>query len=258
MSAHPEDTLDSTPPAPVRVALISDVHGNLPALRAVLADIAAAGAEATWCLGDLVGYGAQPDECVALAAEACDLCLVGNHDLVAIDRLSAAEFSPAAAAAALWTRERIGEDAVRFLSQLDPARPDGAIGLYHASPRDPIWEYVLSELVADACMHAMDARVGAIGHSHVALCFERCDGRVNGQQAPSGTEADLSSGEWLLNPGAVGQPRDGDSRAAWLLLDLERWTADWRRVEYPIDEAAAAIRAAGLPASLADRLYYGQ
>ena len=241
-----------------RVALLTDVHGNLPAFIAVLADVDAQNVDAIWFLGDLVGYGAQPDECVKLAAERCDLCLAGNHDLGVLDRIDIGDFSPTAAKAALWTRENSTTETLDFLGSLSPSKIGGPIGLYHASPRDPIWEYVLSELVADACMHAMDARVGAIGHSHVALCFERCDGRVNGQQAPSGTEADLSSGEWLLNPGAVGQPRDGDSRAAWLLLDLERWTADWRRVEYPIDEAAAAIRAAGLPASLADRLYYGQ
>lgn len=239
--------------------MVSDVHGNLPAFEAVLAAIDAAGADEIWCLGDLVGYGAQPDECVALAAERCALCLVGNHDLVALDRLSAADFSPAAAVAARWTRERLGAEASEFLGKLEPARLDRPIALYHASPRDPVWEYVLSPLLANACMDAMDARVGAVGHSHVALSFQRRGGRpTTGDHAPDGTEADLSSGDWIVNPGAVGQPRDGDPRAGWLLLDLQRWTAGWRRVEYPIDRAATAIRAASLPTALADRLYYGQ
>ena len=240
------------------MALISDVHGNLPALETVLAEIEAVGVDAVWCLGDLVGYGAQPDECVARAREACDLCLVGNHDLVVIDKLSASDFSPAAAAAALWTRERIGEEAAGFLAGLEPAELRGEIALYHGSPRDPVWEYLLSPLQADASMDVMDARVGAVGHSHVALAFERRGDHATGQQMPGGTEADISAGEWLLNPGAVGQPRDGDPRAAWLLLDLEHSTASWRRAEYPIDRAAAAIRDADLPGALADRLYYGQ
>ena len=239
--------------------MISDVHGNLPALEAVLVAVDAQAVDEIWCLGDLVGYGAQPDECVALAAERSDLCLVGNHDLVALDRLSASDFSPAAATAARWTRERLGQDAAEFLGALEPADTTGAIALYHASPRDPVWEYVLSPLIASACMDAMDARVSAVGHSHVALTFQR-DGESSpvGDHAPDGSEADLSSGEWIVNPGAVGQPRDGDPRAAWLLLDVVRATASWRRVEYAIDSAASAIREAGLPAGLADRLYYGQ
>jgi len=238
--------------------VLSDVHGNLPALEAVLAEVEAAEVDAVWCLGDLVGYGARPDECVARAREACDRCLVGNHDLVVIDKLSVAEFSPAAAAAALWTRERIGSEAAGFLAGLEPAEPGGEVGLYHGSPRDPVWEYLLSPLLADASMDLMEPRVGVVGHSHVALAFERHGGRASGQQTAAGTEADVSSGQWLLNPGAVGQPRDGDPRAAWMLLDLERQAASWRRVEYAIDRAADAIRDAGLPATLADRLYYGQ
>jgi diadenosine tetraphosphatase ApaH/serine/threonine PP2A family protein phosphatase len=241
------------------VALLSDVHGNLPALEAVLADIRGEGVDAIWCLGDLVGYGAQPDECVALAERECDLCLVGNHDLVVIGQLDVADFSANAATAAEWTREHIARDSVEYLSRLAPGDDDHPVGLYHASPRDPVWEYVLSTGQAAACMDAMSPRVGAIGHSHVALWFGREDGgSVSGDMAPAGTELDLSAGTWLINPGGVGQPRDGDPRAAWLLLDLESWSASWRRVEYPVDDAARAIQEAGLPAALSDRLYVGQ
>ena len=145
------------------------------------------------------------------------------------------------------------------MAGLEPADTGRELGLFHASPRDPVWEYVLSTLQADACMDAMEPRVGAIGHSHVALFFNRePDGQVRGAQAPAGTEVDLSEGSWLINPGGVGQPRDGDPRAAWLLLDLDGWTAEWRRVEYPIDEAAHAIQRAGLPQALANRLYRGE
>jgi diadenosine tetraphosphatase ApaH/serine/threonine PP2A family protein phosphatase len=243
----------------LRIALLSDVHGNLPAFKAVLDDVDAVGVDEIWCLGDLVGYGAQPDGCVALARDRCDVCLAGNHDLVVTGAIDIADFSESAAAAARWTRDHISEEALDFLKGLASSDPSREIGLYHASPRDPVWEYVLSTWQAGECMKAMEPRVGAIGHSHVALYFFRHENRpVNGAPAPGGTERDISEGDWLLNPGGVGQPRDGDRRAAWLVVDTEAWTAAWRRVEYPIDEAAQAIEAAGLPIVLADRLYAGQ
>jgi diadenosine tetraphosphatase ApaH/serine/threonine PP2A family protein phosphatase len=259
MSLHSQDTLESIRVPPVRIAIFSDVHGNLPAFQAVLADIEKEGVDARWCLGDLVGYGAQPDECVALARESADLCLIGNHDLVVTGKLDIEEFSMNAAIAATWTKENIGQEALDFLNTLEPADESHAIGLYHASPRDPVWEYVLSTMLADACMNVMGPRVGAVGHSHVALYFWRqAPGAIAGEHAPGGTELDLSKGDWIINPGGVGQPRDGDPRAAWLLLDLETWHASWRRVEYPIDDAARAIQQAGLPVALSDRLYHGQ
>jgi predicted phosphodiesterase len=243
----------------MRIALLSDVHGNRPAFEAVLADADAAGVDAIWCLGDLVGYGAEPDACVELARARCNVCLAGNHDLVVTGEIDIEDFSPGAALAARWTRDTIGAEPLAFLRDLRPADESRDVGLYHASPRDPIWEYVLSEPQAEACMDAMEPRVGAIGHSHVALFFQREGGRpVVGATAPIGTELDVSAGGWLLNPGSVGQPRDGDPRAAWLLLDTEEWVARWRRVEYPVEEAASAIKAAGLPPSLAQRLYAGQ
>jgi predicted phosphodiesterase len=243
----------------MRIALLSDVHGNRPAFEAVLADVDAEEPDEIWCLGDLVGYGAQPNECVALARERCDLCLAGNHDLVVTGEIDIGDFSSSAAAAARWTRENIEDDALAFLRSLNPAENGRAIGLYHASPRDPVWEYVLSTWQADECMDLMEARIGAVGHSHVALWFRRDgEGRVEGAQAAGGLEHDLSDGQWLINPGGVGQPRDGDARAAWLLLDTGEWSAQWRRVEYPIEEAAKAIEEAGLPQVLAQRLYTGQ
>jgi diadenosine tetraphosphatase ApaH/serine/threonine PP2A family protein phosphatase len=241
------------------IALLSDVHGNLPAFEAVLADVEDADVEEVWCLGDLVGYGAQPDECVRLARDRCDLSLAGNHDLVVTGEIPITDFSTSAAAAARWTQETISEETLAFLKGLSPADPSREPALYHASPRDPVWEYVLSTWQADECFDTMDARAGAIGHSHVALWFSRdADGELGGATAEAGLELDLSNGRWLVNPGGVGQPRDGDPRAAWLLLDTSTWMASWRRVEYPIDEAARAIEDAGLPRILAERLYSGQ
>jgi predicted phosphodiesterase len=243
----------------MRIALLSDVHGNLPAFEAVLADVDAHGPDQVWCLGDLVGYGAQPDECVELARQRCHLCLAGNHDLVVTGDIDIGDFSSSAASAALWTREHIGADALAFLRALRPSEAGRAIGLYHASPRDPVWEYVLSSWQADECMDLMEERVSAVGHSHVALWFRRSgEGQVEGAPAAGGLERDLGEGQWLINPGGVGQPRDGDPRAAWLLLDTEEWSARWRRIEYPIDVAAGAIEQAGLPSVLAERLYIGQ
>jgi diadenosine tetraphosphatase ApaH/serine/threonine PP2A family protein phosphatase len=243
----------------MRVAVLSDVHGNRPAFEAVLAAIEEAAVEELWCLGDLVGYGAEPDDCVALARERCDVCLAGNHDLVVTGDIPLGDFSSSAAAAARWTQETITKKSLAFLRGLVPADPEREVALYHASPRDPVWEYVLTPWQADECLDLTESRVCAVGHSHVALWFQRDrDGKVDGAQAAADLERDLSEGEWLVNPGGVGQPRDGDPRAAWLLLDTGSWTATWKRVEYPIDEAARAIEEAGLPSVLAERLYRGE
>jgi predicted phosphodiesterase len=256
MSAHPSDSNG----APARIAILSDVHGNLPAFRAVVADARAEGVDAIWFLGDLVGYGAQPDECVALARDECDIVLAGNHDLAVAGVIELTDFSPSAAAAAEWTRANASGETIDHLRGLVPMRAGEAIGLYHGSPRDPIWEYVLSSSQAAECLEEMPERVGAIGHSHVALRFSGGgDGEeIVGEQTPAGTELDIADGRWLVNPGSVGQPRDRDPRAAWMLLDLDRWTGTWRRVEYPIEEAAKAIVDADLPRNLADRLFIGQ
>ncbi|HEX3317920.1 MAG TPA: metallophosphoesterase family protein [Solirubrobacteraceae bacterium] len=243
----------------MRVAIVSDIHGNQQAFEAVLEDLAGVEHDAIWCLGDLVGYGAAPDACVERARSDTDLCLVGNHDLAVRGDLPLTEFSRGAALAAEWTRDTIDEGNLSFLGELEPADVHQVVGLYHASPRDPVWEYVLSSLQADLCLSAQRHRVCLIGHSHVALAFGRQDGSpTSGEIRGAGSELDVSEGEWLLNPGSVGQPRDGDPRAAWLLLDTDAWVARWRRVPYDIGAAAAAIRAANLPEALAERLQYGQ
>jgi diadenosine tetraphosphatase ApaH/serine/threonine PP2A family protein phosphatase len=244
----------------VRVAAITDIHANLPALEAVLSAIDETGVEEIWCLGDVVGYGAQPDACADLVRERCDLCLVGNHDLAVLGDLNVAAFSEAAAAAVDWTRENIDPRTLEFLRELDPSGERDGIGLNHASPRDPVWEYVLSIEQAEACMEVQAERIGLIGHSHVALFFTAPGegaGDTEGSQAGDGTVLDLADGTWLINPGSVGQPRDGDPRAAWLELDIKEATARFHRVSYPIDTAAEAIAAAGLPRRLAERLYTG-
>jgi predicted phosphodiesterase len=243
----------------MRVAIVSDIHGNRQAFEAVLEEIADSSCEEMWCLGDLVGYGAEPDACIAMAREHAAICLAGNHDLGVRGVIPLEEFSRGAALAAQWTQETMLPQSRQYLDQLEPTNLDEAVGLFHASPRDPVWEYVLSALQADLCLDVQEHRVCLIGHSHVALSFWRPGGEpATGQTRGDGEKLDVSSGEWLINPGSVGQPRDGDARAAWLELDMDEWVALYRRVEYDIAGAAAAIRAARLPDSLAERLAYGQ
>jgi diadenosine tetraphosphatase ApaH/serine/threonine PP2A family protein phosphatase len=243
----------------MRVAIASDIHGNKHAFEAVIAAAEAEGVEELWCLGDLVGYGGDPDACVDLAREHCTVVLAGNHDLAVVEVLSLEDFSRGAALAAQWTREVITDGTREYLRSLDPEGSAGGVGLFHASPRDPIWEYVLSGLTAELCFDATDFRVSLIGHSHVALSFNRPEGEpASGTTRKEGTELDVADGRWLINPGSTGQPRDGDPRAAWLVLDTEAWTAAYKRAEYDVAGAMAAIRAARLPDSLAERLQYGQ
>jgi predicted phosphodiesterase len=243
----------------MQVAIVSDIHANRHAFQAVLDDIARTEAAEMWCLGDLVGYGAEPDACVQLARRHATICLAGNHDMAVTGEIALDEFSRGAEIAARWTQEVMDPRNVEWLRTLRPRDEDRSVGLYHASPRDPVWEYVLSALLAELCLDAQSHRVCLVGHSHVALAFVRREGELaTGEPRRGGDELDISEGEWLLNPGSVGQPRDGDARAAWLLLDLEARTAAWRRVSYDVSGAQAAIRAARLPDSLADRLSYGQ
>jgi predicted phosphodiesterase len=243
----------------MQVAICTDIHGNRHAFEAVIDAAESSGAEELWCLGDLVGYGAEPDACVALARERCTIVLAGNHDLAVVEVLSLNDFSRGAALAARWTQEVISAETREFLLSLEPSGSGAGIGLFHASPRDPIWEYVLSGLTAELCFDETDFRVSMIGHSHVALSFNRPEGQpATGTTQREGTVLDLSEGEWLVNPGSTGQPRDGDPRAAWLLVDTEAKTATYQRAEYDIAGAQAAIRAARLPDSLAERLQYGQ
>jgi predicted phosphodiesterase len=246
----------------VRVAAIADIHANLPALEAVLEAIDEAGAEEIWCLGDVIGYGADPDACANLVGERCVICLAGNHDLAVLGALDVDAFSEAAAEAVLWTRRSVAEATLEMLRELAPVGHRHGIGLFHASPRDPVWEYVLSAEQAGACLDVQEERIGLIGHTHVSLFFarsaERKRGGIRGAQGSDGTLLDLSDSEWLLNPGSVGQPRDGDPRAAWLELDLHENTARFHRVEYDIERAAGSIAATDLPGRLASRLYIGQ
>jgi len=242
----------------VRVAVVSDIHANLPALEAVMAAIESEQTDELWCLGDLVGYGAQPDECVARVRDSAAVCLAGNHDLVVAGAIDMSVFAADAGAAARWTVETIRPETLEYLLTLSPSGQRDGVELYHASIRDPVWEYVIDDRTAQYCLERQSSSLALIGHSHVPLVWGYADGRFVGGMAPGDTMLELGEGPFLLNPGSVGQPRDGDPRAAFLILDTTANTATWRRVDYDIGRAQAAIAEAGLPQRLGSRLAEGR
>ena len=242
----------------MRVAVVSDIHGNLHALEAVLAALESEPPDELWCLGDLVGYGARPNECCSAIAARASIGLGGNHDLAVRGTIDLAEFSGDAGAAAAWTRTVLSDDARAYLDGLEPQGKRADTALFHGSARDPVWEYVLSDEAALVTLALTEEPLVLVGHSHAALHIALEDGVLDGGLAPDGTELDLREGRWLLNPGSVGQPRDGDPRAAYLLLDLAARTATFHRAEYDIERTQQEIRDAGLPEALAARLAVGQ
>jgi predicted phosphodiesterase len=241
------------------VAVLSDIHANVQAFDAVLADAAKLEVDEHWCLGDVVGYGADPDACVTRAAEHCDVLLAGNHDLAATGELSIDDFSLRARISALWTATVMTAASRDVLAGRPSEGERESVALYHGSPRHPVWEYVISEALAEVCLDAAAQRISMVGHSHLAGAYSRDGGRrATGAPRREGDRVLAATGEWLVNPGSVGQPRDGDPRAAWLTLDTSTWELCWRRSAYDVAGAQAAILEAGLPESLAVRLQYGQ
>jgi diadenosine tetraphosphatase ApaH/serine/threonine PP2A family protein phosphatase len=240
----------------VRVAVLSDVHSNLRALEAVLAEIDAGGFDEIWFLGDLVGYGPKPNECAALLQERAAICLAGNHDLVVLGKIEIDAFAGEAAAAARWTQTVLDDTARGFLDTLQPQAVAPGVELFHGSPRDPVWDYVLSDESATNALLLTEAPLVFVGHSHIALEISN-GSELRGEPAPAGTRLELGRLRRLLNPGSVGQPRDGDPRAAWLEIDFAAARATFRRTDYPVERTQAEMREVGLPEALALRLAYG-
>jgi diadenosine tetraphosphatase ApaH/serine/threonine PP2A family protein phosphatase len=239
----------------MRVAVISDIHANLPALEATAEAIVGEAVDQVWCLGDLVGYGPHPNECCAWAQEHTHVCLSGNHDLGVIGTLPLDDFAGDAAVAARWAQTVLAPEARAYLSELPTSAVAEGVGLFHGSPRDPVWEYVLSWEAARDAIRDSGTDLTIVGHSHVPLAIP-LEGTAGGH-APADTEIDLAGSRWLLNPGSIGQPRDSDPGAAWLLLDLDGRHASFRRTPYDVERTQTAIRAAGLPDALAERLAHG-
>jgi diadenosine tetraphosphatase ApaH/serine/threonine PP2A family protein phosphatase len=242
----------------MRAAVIADIHSNLEAFQAVLRDLEErGGADDIWCLGDIVGYGPDPRECILLLRQQQAVCVAGNHDRAAIGKLDTSAFNPEAAAAAQWTADTLKKEDADYLAGLPLTLRRGEFTLAHGSPREPIWEYVLSTPAAKANFGAFDSRFCLIGHSHSPLLFE-LDAKNSCRMHQLPEELSLSTGSRLIiNCGSVGQPRDGDPRASYAIIDTELETLWHHRVQYDIKTTQEKILDADLPARLASRLSVG-
>lgn len=241
----------------VRVAIVSDIHSNLAALQAVVEHAAAV--DAVWCLGDIVGYGPQPNECIALLRELGGFAVSGNHDLAATGQMGVEEFNDAAADAARWTAGHLTEESIAYLHGLPPIVIEGDFTMVHGSLRWPEWEYLLSSEQAQAQFELQSTPYSLVGHSHLPFVFrEEASSPPSLERAPSGACAVLENGRLIINPGSVGQPRDGDPRAGYALYDSASATVTHHRVEYDIDATQREMRVAELPDWLIDRLSEGR
>jgi predicted phosphodiesterase len=266
----------------MRCAIISDIHGNLDALEAVLADAAGTGdVDEVWCLGDVVGYGPQPNECIDVLRGRNALCVAGNHDWAAIGKMDTSEFNPEASEAARWTGEQLTPDHRAYLEALPEQLSAGAsqeFTLVHGSPRDPVWEYLTHVSLARLNFDYFQTPYCLAGHTHVPLVFQRPlpeDGTPNFRTLvpQPGTPLRLGAHRLIVNPGSVGQPRDGNPDAAYMIYESaapasrsrpaaageadERGVLLPRRVPYPVATVQQKMRDAGLPPRLVTRLTYG-
>ena len=243
----------------MKALIVSDVHSNLEAFRAVIEDADARGGfDEIWSLGDLVGYGPEPSECVELLRTRKHNAVAGNHDLAAIGKLSLDRFNPYAAAANLWTGEQLTREQADYISELPLILEIDEFTLAHGSPRDPIWEYLTTVDAAIACFTHIDTYWCLVGHSHIPfLCIPRLDGAVF-MAFPKGRTIQLDEGALIINPGSVGQPRDGDPRASYVLYDDAARTAVHRRVDYDIAATQDKMRQIQLPDYLIERLVVGR
>lgn len=240
----------------MHVGIVSDIHANLAAFQAVLEDMGTV--DTLWCLGDLVGYGPDPNECIALLRAHEHICIVGNHDLAAIGRMDTSEFNPAAAASARWTSQVLTPESLAYLRALPERLEWGDFTLVHGSPREPVWEYILDEGGAAAGFAYFDTGACLVGHTHIPALYRLASiNRVTATAPAAGYGFSLGDDRIIANPGGVGQPRDGNPKAAYALLNTESRVMEWRRVAYPVQITQDRMRKAALPQSLIDRLAYG-
>jgi diadenosine tetraphosphatase ApaH/serine/threonine PP2A family protein phosphatase len=238
----------------MRIAVLSDIHSNLVALDAVLTQLGSV--DAIWQLGDVVGYGPDPDGVVARLGEIGAVGVRGNHDAAAVGGSEIEWFNPDARAAIEWTRERISPETKAWLEALPDRRIETDYTLVHGSPREPLWEYITSSPVARANLSVIQTRFGLHGHTHLPIAWAEEDGRIVSIAPADGSTFELS-GRALLNPGSVGQPRDGIPDSSCMVIDVERNIVTWQRVPYDIEAVQAAMQRAGLPSRLVQRLSYG-
>ena len=240
----------------MRLAVLSDIHANLAALEAVRDDMPEV--DEVWALGDSVGYGPQPNEVIAALQEMGARSVMGNHDGAAIGQVDVSWFNPDAARAIDWTGQVIDDNARAYLATLPEVRRDGELTAVHGSPRDPTWEYITGPDVASANLASFDTRICLHGHTHVPIVFRAGDGTVEVVSATPGTPVTIREGRLLLNPGSVGQPRDGDPASSYAVIDTEAGSAEFHRVSYDIDRTQRLMRDVDLPVRLVERLRYGR
>jgi diadenosine tetraphosphatase ApaH/serine/threonine PP2A family protein phosphatase len=240
----------------VRLAVLSDIHANLAALEAVRADLPQV--DEVWVLGDIVGYGPQPNEVIAALQQMGARSVLGNHDAAAIGTIDSSWFNPDAARAIHWTAETLDDNARAYMAALPEMRTQDRVTAVHGSPRDPMWEYITGAGVAAANLPAFETGICLHGHTHVPVVFQADDGRVTTVPATVGEPVSIRPGRSLVNPGSVGQPRDGNPAASYLVLDTDADMVEFRRVAYDIDATQRAMRLVELPPRLAERLSYGR
>lgn len=243
------------------VGVISDIHSNLTALEAVLADLPAV--DELWCLGDIVGYGPHPNECIeVLRARNPTVVVAGNHDWAAIERLDASAFNLEAAQAIEWTARQLTPRSKLYLESLPSREETGQWTIVHGSPRYPIWEYLLDCAIALPNFKHFSTTHCLVGHTHVPAVFVDKNGGTDresceSQLAVAGVALNINGSRAFVNPGSIGQPRDGDPRASYLLLDTDKATLEYRRVPYDIGRTQDQMKRAGLPSRLWRRLSFG-
>ncbi|MEN9935760.1 MAG: hypothetical protein RLZZ387_2339 [Chloroflexota bacterium] len=243
----------------MRVVIVSDIHSNYVALEAVLA--AAGPYDELWNLGDTIGYGPRPNECIAAMRECSSVMIAGNHDLASLGLVDLSDFNPEARTANIWNGEQLLPEHREALTATPPLLiVNERFMVAHGSPRDAVWEYLLTRAQAQENFNRFEQQVCFVGHSHVPLFFNRAaGGRAEGPQLPDdGTVLTLRPHmRYLINPGSVGQPRNQDPRAAFAVLDTLADTVTFRRTPYDVARTQQEMRAAGLPEPLALRLQYG-
>jgi diadenosine tetraphosphatase ApaH/serine/threonine PP2A family protein phosphatase len=241
----------------MRLLIISDIHANLAAFEAVLAD-AQGQWDKIWCLGDVIGYGPNPNECVELLRQHDHLSLSGNHDWAVLGRLDINSFNGDARTAILWTRNRLRADNREYLESLPAHHLEAPFTLAHASPRHPVWEYIMDPATAAANFPHFDTPYCLVGHTHSPIIFAEGEADFAAATLPDYNQpVPLKETRLIINPGSVGQPRDSDPRAAYAFLDTEALEWEYRRVNYQVGATQALMRQHGLPQRLALRLEYG-
>jgi len=242
----------------MRILIISDIHANLTAFETVLQD-ARGEWEYVWCLGDVVGYGPDPNECVELLRSLPHLCLAGNHDWAALGRLDIRSFNPDARKAVNWTRETLTPQNTAYLDDLPTTFVIGDYTLAHGSPREPVWEYILEPLIAALNFPHFETPYCLVGHTHQPVTYELLNerGDVKAIMPVYRSQRHLNGRRQIINPGSIGQPRDQNPNAAYALLDLATNTWEYRRVSYDIPAVQKRMRAHDMPERLIARLEHG-